>query len=64
MVPFDGATVRDTARQLSLLPYKAPDSTRLAPFKDVDFRRTVGSASIPPRRRGMARAGIPARRAG
>lgn len=35
--PFDSATVRTMARQLALQPYKAPDSTLPAPFKDLDF---------------------------
>ena len=35
--PFDGATVRNMARQLALQPYKAPDSTLPAPFKNLDF---------------------------
>lgn len=34
---FDGATVRNMARQLALQPYKAPDSALPAPFKDLDF---------------------------
>jgi periplasmic glucans biosynthesis protein len=40
--PFDGATVRNLARQLSLQPYKAPDSTLPAPFKDLDFSAYQG----------------------
>jgi glucans biosynthesis protein len=35
--PFDGATVRNMARQLSLQPYKAPENTLPAPFKNLDF---------------------------
>ena len=35
--PFDGATVRNMARQLSLQPYKAPDSSLPAPFKALDY---------------------------
>jgi glucans biosynthesis protein len=35
--PFDGSTVRNMARQLAQQPYKAPDSTLPAPFKDLDF---------------------------
>ena len=35
--PFDGATVRNMARQLSLQPYKAPDSTLPAPFNTLDY---------------------------
>jgi glucans biosynthesis protein len=35
--PFDGATVRNLARQLALQPYKAQDNTLPAPFKDLDF---------------------------
>ena len=34
---FDGATVRNMARQLALQPYKAADNTLPAPFKDLDF---------------------------
>jgi glucans biosynthesis protein len=41
-VPFDGSTVRNMARQLSLQPYKAPDSTLPAPFKDLDFSAYQG----------------------
>jgi periplasmic glucans biosynthesis protein len=40
--PFDGSTVRNMARQLSLQPYKAPDSTLPAPFKDLDFTAYQG----------------------
>ncbi len=40
--PFDGSTVRNLARQLSLQPYKAPDSTLPAPFKDLDFSTYQG----------------------
>ena len=39
---FDGSTVRNLARQLSLQPYKAPDSTLPAPFKDLDFSAYQG----------------------
>jgi periplasmic glucans biosynthesis protein len=35
--PFNGATVRNMARQLASQPFKAPDSTLPAPFKDLDF---------------------------
>jgi glucans biosynthesis protein len=35
--PFDGATVRNMARQLALQPYKAPENTLPAPFKTLDF---------------------------
>ena len=35
--PFNGATVRNMARQLALQPYKAPDNTLPAPFKNLDF---------------------------
>jgi periplasmic glucans biosynthesis protein len=35
--PFDSSAVRTLARQLSLQPYKAPDNTLPAPFKDLDF---------------------------
>jgi glucans biosynthesis protein len=35
--PFDGATVRNMARQLALQPYKVPESTLPAPFKNLDF---------------------------
>ena len=35
--PFDGATVRNLARQLAQQPYKAPNSTLPAPFKDLDY---------------------------
>ncbi len=40
--PFDGATVRNLARQLSLQPYKAPASDLPAPFKDLDFSAYQG----------------------
>jgi glucans biosynthesis protein len=40
--PFDGSTVRNMARQLALQPYKAPDSTLPAPFKDLDFSTYQG----------------------
>jgi periplasmic glucans biosynthesis protein len=40
--PFDGSTVRNMARQLALQPYKAPDSTLPAPFKDLDFSAYQG----------------------
>ena len=39
---FDGATVRNMARQLALQPYKAPDSSLPAPFKDLDFSAYQG----------------------
>jgi glucans biosynthesis protein len=39
---FDGSTVRNLARQLSLQPYKAPDSTLPDPFKDLDFSAYQG----------------------
>jgi periplasmic glucans biosynthesis protein len=35
--PFDEATVRNMARQLALQPYKTPESSLPAPFKDLDF---------------------------
>ena len=41
-VPFDGSTVRNLARQLALQPYKAPDSSLPAPFKDLDFSAYQG----------------------
>ncbi|WP_428486469.1 glucan biosynthesis protein [Rhodopila sp.] len=34
--PFDGATVRNMARQLATQPYKAPDSNLPADFKNLD----------------------------
>lgn len=34
---FDGATVRNMARQLAMQPYKAQDNTLPAPFKTLDF---------------------------
>ena len=40
--PFDGSTVRNLARQLSLQPYKAPDNTLPAPFRDLDFSAYQG----------------------
>ena len=40
--PFDGATVRNMARQLALQPYKAPDNTLPAPFKSLDFEAYQG----------------------
>jgi glucans biosynthesis protein len=39
---FDGSTVRNMARQLSQQPYKAPDDTLPAPFKDLDFEAYQG----------------------
>jgi glucans biosynthesis protein len=35
--PFDGATVRNMARQLALQPYKTQDNTLPAPLKTLDF---------------------------
>lgn len=35
--PFDGATVRNMARQLALQPYKPAENTLPAPFKNLDF---------------------------
>lgn len=35
--PFDGETVRNIARQLAAQPYKAPENTLPAPFKNLDF---------------------------
>ncbi len=40
--PFDSSTVRTMARQLALQPFKAPDSTLPAPFKDLDFSAYQG----------------------
>ncbi len=40
--PFDGATVRNIARQLAQQPYKPPDSSLPAPFKDLDFSAYQG----------------------
>jgi glucans biosynthesis protein len=40
--PFDGSTVRNLARQLALQPYKAPDDSLPAPFKDLDFSAYQG----------------------
>lgn len=40
--PFDGSTVRNMARQLSLQPYKPLDNTLPAPFKDLDFQAYQG----------------------
>ena len=39
---FDAATVRTMARQLAMQPYKAPDDTLPAPFKDLDFEAYQG----------------------
>lgn len=36
--PFDGATVRNMARDLAAHPYKAPDSSLPDPFKDLDYQ--------------------------
>jgi glucans biosynthesis protein len=36
--PFDGATVRNMARQLARQPYKAPENTLPAPYKNLDFQ--------------------------
>ena len=38
-VPFEGATVRNMARQLALQPYKAPDNTLPAPLKNLNFEQ-------------------------
>ena len=35
--PFDGATVRNLARQLAQQPFKASDNTLPAAFKELDF---------------------------
>jgi glucans biosynthesis protein len=35
--PFDGATVRNMARQLAEQPYKAPENNLPSPFKNLDF---------------------------
>ncbi len=40
--PFDGSTVRTLARQLSLQPYKAPDNSLPAPFKNLDYAAFQG----------------------
>jgi periplasmic glucans biosynthesis protein len=45
--PFDGSTVRNLARQLSLQPYKAPENTLPAPFKDLDFSTYQGIRFVP-----------------
>jgi glucans biosynthesis protein len=42
IVPFDGSTVRNMARQLALQPYKPPVSTLPAPFKNLDFTAYQG----------------------
>ncbi len=37
IVPFDGSTVRNMARQLAMQPYKALENALPAPFKNLDY---------------------------
>jgi glucans biosynthesis protein len=49
--PFDGATVRNMARQLALQPYKAPDKNLPPAFKNLDYDAYQSIRFIPAKSR-------------